>query len=99
MTNYPIQYEMTRDGAFHSGFAADDDAALAIIRAEMIEGGFDEEDLPTKTILSSVQASHAMQDRDKLAGYWREEIAAGYASLEQVWGGWVVMVETWVVNF
>lgn len=100
MNTYPIQYEYhLRDGAIHSGFAADEAGALAIVRAQMLDGGFEESDLPTDMRIDSVQAGHVWKEHDKAAAAWAEEIAAGWASLSPTYGGWMVMVETWVIDF
>lgn len=98
MTTYPINYRYShRDGSSDDGFAATADEALAVIRGYLTQGGVDESDLPTAARLTTTEAGAVQRRREDVERDWADEIAAGWARVTQVYGGYKIMVETWEV--
>jgi hypothetical protein len=96
VTNYPINYTYSaHDGSLDDGFAATADEALAAIRAALIEGGADGGGLPTAARLTTTEAGSVQKRREDVERDWSAEIAAGWARVIQVYGGWKIEVETW----
>ncbi len=96
-TQYPINIESASDLEFAS-LASTAEEAIAVVRQQMLDG-FEEDGtmgLPTCAHLSERQVSRVYRTRDAAREYWNTELETGPYSLSQVYGGWIVMVESWI---
>lgn len=94
---YPIDAQYDKhDGLFHLGFAATAEEAQAV---------FDEldwdDDMPTAGLtvrLTESQVGGTFRTKAEAEAAWGDEIAAGWARVGNAWGGYIVTIETWVMD-
>lgn len=99
MTNYPINYTTdTADGsAFHDGFAADEAAAIEMVKraGESLDAA---EWRDHSAEFTSREAGPKQPTREAIEQLYADEIEAGYCTVGQVYGGWIAYIETIAVE-
>lgn len=92
---YPIDAEYDKhDGLMHMGFASTAEEAQAVFDKLDRE---DDDDTP-EVRLTETQVGGTFRTKDAAEAAWGDEIAAGWASVGNAWGGYIVTIETWVMD-
>ena len=94
MTQYPVNYHYDkRDSSMYDGMAATAGEAQKITSAILTEANGEPTEAPLPRIMSTEAGPKGT--REQVESWWADEIAAGWVSVIQVYGGWVAQVEYW----
>lgn len=85
-----------RHGIEHSGFAADDDEALSIARRLYSGSEWKPETISVR--LTSREVGHVYRTRKEFEDAYQAEIAEGWVTPIQVYGGWKGQAEYYEIS-
>ena len=90
---YPINFMVQRGEEFFDGLALNEADAIAQVSAP--GGPFDAAEWHNHTaVLTETQGAIRCDTRAEIEAIYSEEISAGYAQPNQVYCGWVIMIQT-----
>lgn len=94
MTAYPVNFQYdTSAGAMFDGMAETEAEARVIESAIRTEANGEPTEAPAAFL--TTREAGPLGSRDQICEWWADEIAAGYVTPIQVWGGYVAQVEFW----